>query len=75
MELTVVIENFFHSRAVADPVKHSAPEMLFVGGNTPTTTSGFADKGMNMTFLFSAFDVLVQCICESQNGQGANERL
>jgi hypothetical protein len=55
VDLTVIIENFFHSAAIADPVKHSAPKTLLVLGNAPATTSGLADKGVKVVLLFSAF--------------------
>ena len=44
MDLTIIIEDFFHSAAIANPVKHSAPKIFLVLGDTPATTSGFADE-------------------------------
>jgi hypothetical protein len=55
MDLTIVIENFVHSAAIADPAKHSTPKTLLVLGNTPATTSGLANKGVEVALLISAF--------------------
>jgi hypothetical protein len=55
MNLTVVVEDLFHGAAVADPVKHGAPEVLLVLGDAPTTAGGFANEGVEVSFLFRAF--------------------
>jgi hypothetical protein len=56
VDLTVVIGNFFHSAAIANPVKHSAPKTaLLVLRNNSATTSGLANKGVKVALLFSAF--------------------
>ena len=55
MDLTVVIEDFLHSAAITNPVEHGAPKVLLVLGDTPATTSGFADEGVEVTLLFGAF--------------------
>jgi hypothetical protein len=44
VDLTIVVEDFFHSAAVANPIKHSAPKIFLVLGDTPATASSFADK-------------------------------
>jgi hypothetical protein len=40
---------------IADLAKCSAPKMLLVPGNTPATTSGLADKGVEVALLLTAF--------------------
>jgi hypothetical protein len=44
MNLSVIIEDFFHRRAITNPVEHSTPEVFLVLGDTPSTASSFADK-------------------------------
>ena len=55
VNLAVVVQNFLHGAAIADPVKHGAPEIFLVFGNTPSATSGFAHKGVEVSFLLGTF--------------------
>jgi hypothetical protein len=50
-----VVQNFFDSTAVTDPVELSAPKVLLILGDGPTSASGLTNKGIEMTLLLSAF--------------------
>ncbi len=51
----VVLKDFTHGAAIADPRQFSAPEELAILTDTPTATGGFTNKGMKMLFTLSAF--------------------
>jgi hypothetical protein len=55
MNLAIVVENFFHGAAVANPIKHSSPKVLLVLRDTPAAAGSFADEGVKVAFLLGAF--------------------
>ncbi len=54
MDRTIKVQNFFDSTAVAQPKEFGAPKELPILTDSPAATAGFTDKGMVMTFPFSA---------------------
>jgi hypothetical protein len=54
VDVSVVIEDFFHSAAVAKPVKVGAPEIFAKLADRPATAGCFADKRVKVAFAFGA---------------------
>lgn len=55
MDWSLVFEDLFDGAAVANPIKESAPKEFLIFGDSPSATSRFANKRMEVTFLLSAF--------------------
>jgi hypothetical protein len=50
----VVLKDFTHGAAIADPRKFSAPEELAILTDSPTSASSFANEGVKMAFAIRA---------------------
>ncbi len=54
MDGPVILENFFDGTAITKPEELGAPEEFAVLADSPATATSFANKRMEMPFVFSA---------------------